>query len=198
MWNLCLLIFFITTDICYANNVLHNGIVLPEIWPPQRDIPQQREIMPVPYLEHKPKVIPINVGRQLFVDDFLIAESDLETVYHTPEWYSGNPVLEPDQDWELTRDGAPYAAPFSDGIWYDEQNEIFRMWYLAGAGKVHRKSNQTFYTCYAESEDGIHWSKAKQDVIAGTNIVELSNRDSSTVWLDRQERNPSKRTKIST
>ncbi len=152
--------------------------------------------MPVPYLNHKPAAIPINTGRQLFVDSFLIAATDMKTVFHTPNFYSGNPVLEPDKEWENTIEGAPYAAPFSDGIWYDEKEQIFKMWYMAGAGMLHKGDKQTFYTCYAESKDGKHWNKANQKLIPGTNIVDSCNRDAATVWLDRNETDPQKRWKL--
>jgi hypothetical protein len=76
--------------------------------------------MPVPYLENKPDVLPIHIGRQLFVDDFLIAETDLEAVHHTPSYEAQNPVFQPDREWEKTRRGGLYAAPFGDGVWYLE------------------------------------------------------------------------------
>ena len=100
--------------------VLYNGIHLPEQWPPRYAEPQKAQDMPIPYLEQKPGVIPVNVGRQLFVDSFLIAETNLNRVIHTPRFYEGNPVLGPDKEWEKTTEGGLYAAPFSDGIWYDE------------------------------------------------------------------------------
>ena len=100
------------------NKKLHNGIVYPEQWPPRYEEPAVAQDMPVPYLKEKPAVIPVNLGRQLFVDDFLIAETDLQPIYHTPNFYPQNPVLEPDKEWENTTEGAPYAAPFSDGIRY--------------------------------------------------------------------------------
>lgn len=152
--------------------------------------------MPVPYLQHKPSVIPINTGRQLFVDSFLIADTDLRPVFHTPNFYAGNPVLEPDKDWEKTIEGAPYAAPFSDGIWYDEKENIYKMWYMAGAGLLHKGDKQTFYTCYAESRDGKHWQKVNLPIVPGTNIVDSCNRDAATVWLDRNETDPQKRWKF--
>ena len=70
------------------------------------------------------------------------------------------------------------------------------MWYLAGAGTIHKQSNQTFYTCYAESEDGKHWTKPTLDLVPGTNIVDTCNRDAATVWLDRMEKDPAKRWKF--
>lgn len=111
--------------------VLYNGIHLPEQWPPRYTEPQKAQDMPIPYLKQKPEVIPVNVGRQLFVDSFLIAETNLNRVIHTPRFYEGNPVLEPDKEWEKTTEGGLYAAPFSDGIWYDEKDGKFKMWYLA-------------------------------------------------------------------
>lgn len=109
---------------------LHNGITLPEQWPPRCSEPTERKEMPVPYLKSKPTIISVNTGRQLFVDDFLIQETDLKSVYHTPNFYEKNPVLEPDKEWEKTTQGALYAAPFSDGIWYDEKDNKYKMWYL--------------------------------------------------------------------
>ncbi|MEG0011106.1 MAG: hypothetical protein RR706_02950 [Muribaculaceae bacterium] len=177
-------------------NTLYNGINLPQQWPPRYEEPKVAGDMPVPYLKNKPSVIPVNVGRQLFVDDFLISESNMETKVYTPTFYKGNPVLEPTEKWEETIEGAPYAAPFSDGIWYDEKDNKFKMWYLAGAGMLHKGGKQTFYTGYAESLDGKKWEKVKQDIYPGTNIVDTCNRDAATIWLDRTEKDGSKRYKM--
>ena len=175
--------------------VLHNGITLPEQWPPQIVDDGVRREMPLPYIDKKPDVIPINVGRQLFVDDFLIASTDMTRISHPATFYAENPVLSPDNEWEYTFEKAPYAAPFSDGIWYDELEHKFKMWYLAGAGSMH-KHKQSFYTCYAESDDGKHWSKVDQDVVTGTNIVDTCDRDAATVWLDKLCPDPQKRFKL--
>ena len=53
-----------------CTKILHNGIVLPEQWPPQMLDDGVRREMPLPYIEHKPAVIPINVGRQLCHDGY--------------------------------------------------------------------------------------------------------------------------------
>lgn len=188
--------FFLGLASLACAQTLHNGIVLPEQWPPRREEPTVRKEMPVPYLSNKPSIIPINTGRQLFVDSFLIAKTNLTSIYHTPNFYEGNPVLEPDKEWEKTTMGALYAAPFSDGIWYDEKDNTFKMWYLAGAGSIHKQDKQTFYTCYAESKDGKKWEKVNLDIVPGTNIVDTCNRDAATVWLDRAEKDPAKRWKF--
>lgn len=180
-----------------SGQLLHNGIRLSEQWPPRYEEPSAPVEMNVPYLQKKPIVVPINVGRQLFVDDFLISETNLIRTIHTPVAYFGNPVLEPDREWEKTSKGEPYASPFSDGIWYDEQAGLFKMWYLAGAGKLYKEGErQFFYTCYAESKDGKHWVKPNLDVVPGTNIVDTCRRDAATIWLDRNEKDPSKRWKF--
>lgn len=179
-----------------SGDVLYNGIQLPEQWPPRYAEPDSAALMPVPYLENKPSVIPVNVGRQLFVDNFLISETNLTPVYHTPDFYVGNPVLGPTAEWENTTEGAPYAAPFSDGIWYDEKEGKFKMWYLAGAGSIHKQDKQTFYTGYAESTDGEHWVKPELELVKGTCLVDTANRDAATIWLDRKEKDPAKRYKM--
>ena len=171
--------------------ILYNGIVLPEVWPPRYSTGQSQN-RPVPWLESKPEVIPVDIGRQLFIDDYLIKETDMETVYHEPSFFSDNPVLEPDQDWEVTLDGVPYSAPFSDGIWYDEKDGKFKMWYLTGGASVGKK----FCTAYAESDDGKNWKKPVLDIVSGTSIVDTNERDASTVWLDKLEIDSGKRFKF--
>ncbi len=51
--------------------LLYNGIRLPAAWPPRSER-RDHEPMPLPYLEAPPEVISIDVGRQLFVDNFPI------------------------------------------------------------------------------------------------------------------------------
>lgn len=178
-------------------NAIYNGIVLPDQWPPRRSSSSDLEKGMSPfYLTTKPDIIDVSVGRQLFVDDFLIASTSLNRVYHYPEYYSANPILRADKEWEkIGTKGAAFTAPFSDGVWYDEQSGKFKMWYMAGGGTYSTKNAGV--TCYAESTDGITWTKPNQSVVTGTNIVDYnSERDASVVWLDKQENNSSKRYKM--
>ena len=176
---------------------LYNGIELPEPWPP-RIAKLTREPMPVPYLENRPAVVPIDVGRQLFVDDFLIEQTTLKRTYHRPHYHPDNPILKPDKPWERG-DSALAAAPFSDGVFYDPKDKLFKMWYMGG---------YIASTCLATSRDGIHWDKPSFDVRPGTNET-LSHRqgdpasggryrDSSTVWLDWDDPDPQRRFKMFT
>src|SRR5688500_4060980 len=145
---------------------LHNGIRLPTPRPGPSDTPH--------YLKAPPAVIPIDVGRQLFVDDFLIAETDLRRTHHRAAWHPKSPVMKPDRPWEEAKEGG-VAMAFSDGVWWDPKDKLYKMWYMAG---------QKRHTCYATSKDGLVWEKPDLDVKPGTNIVQSGERDSSTVWLD--------------
>jgi len=167
-----------------GGETLQNGIALPKTWPPHIE-ELTREPMRVPYLEAPPAVIPIDVGRQLFVDGFLIEETTLARTFHSAEYYAENPVLTADKPWE--QEDGPTAMVFSDGVWYDPQDGLFKMWYMGGYCRS---------TCYATSRDGIHWEKPSLDVRPGTNIVQPGDRDSATVWLDLREPNAKRRYKL--
>lgn len=174
----------------------YNGIMPPAQWPPQRNYASEiRSGMNPFYLVSKPTVIRISTGRQLFVDNFLIAQTDLERKFHYPEYHSANPVLTPDRDWEKQGANVGFAAPFSDGVWYDEADGKFKMWYMAGGGAY--ATSGAGVTCYAESTDGINWTKPSLNVVAGTNIVRKGTvRDASSVWIDKQTSDPSRRYKM--
>ncbi len=115
----------------------------------------------------------------------------VERVFHTPKYYSLNPVLKADRPWELNATGDPYAAPFSGGVWYDKQAGKMKMWYSAGGGK-----KEGLVLCYAESTDGKTWTKPALDVVDGTNIVDTLEHDCVSVLLDKHESDPAKRYKM--
>jgi len=169
---------------------LYNGIQLPQTWPPSDRAPS-RDPMPVPYLDRPPEVIQIDVGRQLLIDDFLIEETTLKRTYHKAEYIEANPVLAPDKPWECDTESqghpAPTAMPFSDGVWWDPADQIFKMWYMGGYVKS---------TCYATSPDGLHWEKPELDVFPGANILQEGWRDSSSVLLDLDDPDPARRYKL--
>jgi hypothetical protein len=183
---LVLLWLFSLTAYGVADEVCFNGIRLPDDWPPKRSqLPSGP--LPPPYLESPPPVIPIDTGRQLFVDDFLVETTNLMRTPHTATYVDGNPVLKPDRPWETDTAPNPCAMPFSDGVWYDPQDSTFKLWYMGGyvAG-----------TCFATSKDGLHWDKPELDIFPGTNIVQKGRRDSSTVWLDHGVADPAERFKM--
>ena len=178
-----------------AAEVLYNGITLGSPWPPPLRVPSEHPIRPA-YLIDPPVPIPIDVGRQLFVDDFLIESTNLQRTWHAATYHPANPILKPERPWELRDDSAertntppnPSAMVFSDGVFYDPKDRLFKMWYMGG---------YVMYTCLATSPDGIHWTRPEFDVVPHTNIVSKASRDSSTVWLDLHEADPRRRYKMS-
>ena len=91
---------------------LYNNIILPDIWPPRYKEETLDKPLPVPYLENKPDYIDISIGRQLFVDDFLISHTDLIREFPSPKT-SEAPVFRPETDMELN-DG--YCGTRPDGL----------------------------------------------------------------------------------
>ena len=174
-----------SADNAKKGQTLYNGIVLPATWPPVQAA-VTRNVQPVPYLKNPPAVIPIDVGRQLFVDDFLVQDTTLARTHHQPEYYAGNPVLKPDRPWEVSKRG-PIAMPFSDLVAYDPAEKIYKMWYLSAAPAG---------TCYATSRDGLTWEKPLLDVLPGTNAVHTTKRDSGSVFLDLEAKDPNERYKM--
>lgn len=174
--------------------LLYNGIRLPVEWPPRvkfQNRADARRPRPVPYLEHPPAVIPIDVGRQLFVDDFLIENTDLERSFHRPQPYAQNPILRPETPLEMNGGRRPCATVFQDGVWFDPQDRRFKMWYHAGWFDG---------TAYATSHDGLHWERPRLDVVPGTNRILPAEghgaRDGCAVWLDYDAADPGQRFKM--
>ena len=95
----------------------------------------------------------IGTERQLFVDDFWIAYSTgVERVLHQP--VRREVVLHPDRPWEAG--GLSYLTALCD------QGKI-RGWYRADP--VLKGSDYHSITCYAESDDGIHWTKPELGLV---------------------------------
>ena len=166
------------------SEILYNGIRPASPWPPT-DYVLTLDPPTAPYLASPPEVIPIDIGRQLFVDDFLIESTTLKRTIHKAEYHPENPVLKPDKPWEQAQ--FPTAMVFSDGVYYDPTERLFKMWYMGG---------YCASTCYALSKDGVHWEKPSLDVIPGTNIVHTGRRDSTSVTIDLEDKDASRRYKM--
>ena len=194
-------------DRACEGELLANGLCLPIEWPP--NITHSHHPALPPYLQDnvpgnssgdqypsRPAVIGIDVGRQLFVDSFLIdtaASSGVATTYHSPNYREDvNPVLKPDKPWEGVAykghldPNLGFASPFSGGMFFDPAAGHYKLWYRCGAG----------VQCLAYSDDGIEFAKPSFDVVAGTNIVQNDPIDGSTVWLDIDEPDPAARYKM--
>ena len=121
----------------------------------------------------------IDVGRQLFVDDYLIAETSFLRQFHKPRIHDGSPVLRPETPLEMNNGYCPVACPFQDGVFYDAKDHLYKIWYHAGWFDG---------TAYAYSEDGLRWIRPDLDIERGTNRVlprrDPYERDGAGVWLD--------------
>ncbi len=165
--------------------VLYNGIRLPAEWPP-RDVALTDLSVPPspPYLDpaNIPAPIPVDVGRQLFVDDFLVESMDgLRREYPHPVKFGGNPVLKPETWLEINGTRNSTARPNGGGLWWDPCEKRFRLWYEAGWLNT---------VAYAESADGISFDRV--DIADGTNQIYPPDfrPDSWEVIPDFQLENP--------
>lgn len=166
--------------------VLENGIVVEGQWPPK--LKMNYSPMDIPYMRTRPQTVSIDCGRQLLVDDYLIESSSLKRVAHQPVKYVANPILKPETPLEMGHNGNPGATAKDGGVWWDPQENIFKMWYEAGWLNV---------MAYATSTDGIHWEKPLVNEEKGDNsIVDEIPADSSTAWLDLFTDNDSERYKM--
>jgi len=179
-----------------SGETLYNNIVIPREWPPDYNVgdkrydPSKNEPMPVPYLEKKPAVINISVGRQLFVDDFLLDKSTKDNFvreFHYPKKYKGNPVLKPETELENGKPTpwpgnptAPAAVPSSGGLWWNEELGVYQVWYNASWHGT---------LAYATSKDGNTWERPNLNIFAPTNQIMPDNAfvDSGANFYDPYE-----------
>lgn len=189
---LCPLLTCLLSSAAGAGELLYNGITLPDPWPPQSPAAvEKRAVRPVPYLQDRPAVVPIDVGRQLFVDDFLIEQTTLKRQWHHPQPYEGNPILKPETPTELNGGKLPVAAMISDGVCFDAKAGEFKMWYHAGWRDG---------TMLATSKDGLHWTRPETDLEAGNNRVlpkrQKLVRHGTGICIDPYTADPAQRFKM--
>jgi hypothetical protein len=98
----------------------------------------------------KNSILPLILGNRLeiFVDSFLIGSlNNVQLRLHTP--VDQGPVLWFDKPWE---------GQFSTYSTIIKDNDIYRLYYR-GMPSVGGDGSDKEVTCYAESADGIHWTK---------------------------------------
>ena len=200
---------------------LYNGIVLPDAFPPNtsnnpayagavHDAINNRQPQPLPpWLNTRPAVIPINIGRQFFIPitsgspgpanpdttnrEFLVdSMTNVTRTWHYGEYHDvGTGLFDPNVDSVLT---------FSDGVWWDPAINKYVLYTHDGPiidGSMKLRAIVRYY-----SDDAIHWTKVNNDVtmtvsspaFAVTNGT-IMDCDSDTIWLDQDEANPAKRWK---
>ena len=138
----------------------------------------------------------IDIGnhRQLFIDDYLIAESDNVTRrLHPVTRHASNPIVRPEHAWE-GRTTVPQGS-----VIFDEEEGIYKMWYTTD---IQSKGKGL---AYCISRDGIRWEKPELDIVvrdgAKTNLVIPAKTfgymyQPYFVIKDVEEEDPSRRYKL--
>ena len=107
----------------------------------------------------------------LFVDDSPVARrSQVVRRYHAFNKHPANPVLKADQPWEQ-------SVYLYGTVLPGEQRKGYRAWYH-GTGRA--MSNRGYFSAYAESNDGVHWTKPP------LGIVPWQGNTNNNMILDRR------------
>ncbi len=96
---------------------------------------------------------PVKVSNQpqLFLDEAMVARmTNMRRELQPPQKHPANPLIIPEHPWEAR------ALQVYGTVLFEPQPGKYRCWYLAG-----RDANDKpeYYMCYAESGDGVHWTK---------------------------------------
>lgn len=109
---------------------------------------------------------PIAVGRerQLFADDLLVESmKGLHRKLNPVKKHPKNPLVVSDQPWE--------GVVRLRSVIKDPTTNKFRMWYLSWGKSTSKPS----YNCYAESDDGIRWTKPKLGILEALGSPQKDN-----------------------
>ncbi len=137
---------------------------------------------------------PFDVGgkAQLFVDKVLVrTSSGVAFTLHPAKTHPESPLITADKPWEGWR------LEIYGSVIYDEEEQIFKMWYLAEPPGYFGCGAPTFY---AVSGDGIHWEKplvgtAKSPKVETHNCV-VGDAHLASVTKDTADPDPTRRYKM--
>ena len=134
-------------------------------------------------VEFTEAVIDVADSVQLFIDDYIIAQTNMDRSFHQGE--KAEMIFEPNQDILWERDGAYLYGT----VLYDEEEQIYKMWYAAYNGSASEVSNdsKTVMTCYATSTDGITWERPNLGIVeynGNTNNNIIGNHHIASVFID--------------
>lgn len=138
----------------------------------------------------------------LFVDDHdILYRSGTARRLRPLDRCPQNPVLPArEKPWEINIGWVGNA--------YNPANGLYQLWYQAFTGTFAQQRTHRCLVCYAESTDGIHWTKPNLDLFdynggLPTNIVMIGNggysdRYTNSVLLDWRDPDPARRYKMAT
>lgn len=131
-------------------------------------------------------VISIDNGRQLFVDDALIAATNGVVRHWNEPTKTGYPIIRPTSSGGRRMGGCACAA--DGGLWWDPTIDRYRLWY---------EDDWAGHMRYAESKDGMSWEFPKLDKVPGTSRVfsdseekAIGQLDSWSVYPDYKAKDP--------
>ena len=119
---------------------LWNGLCQPtKNWPPNQ--PLTRQVLTPTYLTAKPRSINVTIGRQLFVDTFLVHSShNIKTTFHAPDYAADdavNPVLKSTEPWEVGETAVGLAGTVKAvGVWWVSATRRYEMFYRCGSNSI--------------------------------------------------------------
>ena len=140
-------------------------------------------------------VSPFNIGTaaQLFVDRLLVREAQrVWFTQHPGRKHPKNPVLKPDRPWEGWR------TEIFGNVLFDEEEQLFKMWYLPEEGRGGSYFDVPNVTCYAISRDGVAWEKPLVGTLKSTNGKPhnaVAHIYQASVFKDPRDPDPSRRYK---
>ena len=112
-------------------------------------------------------VIDVGSRRELFVDDYLVDTLSGAAAYDLKKPQAQEVSLVTGEPWEGNTSG--YFTIFQDGPLY---RMYYRGWHYENGSMAHPET-----TCYAESTDGIHWTKPSLGIIEYD-----GSTDNNIVW----------------
>lgn len=135
----------------------------------------------------------------LMVDDQdLLYRPGTERVLHSPRRHPSNPVIPATKPWEQM---VAYCS-----VYRNPDTGRYQCWYQAYAGSVAKERTHRLVVSYAESDDGITWTKPDLGLyqfndVTDTNIVLIGNGGTSvnydcSVVVDPRDPDPARRYKM--
>ena len=142
------------------------------------------------------KPLILESGPQLLIDDYLV--DDIWMIRRSPELpikSLDNPILEPKAEFEAGNIGV-------SSVIYDNNDNIFRMWYGASSRQDPPGSTPVSSVAYAVSEDGLHWETPNLGLIEYNGSKDnnlclgLDEGSAGTVLFDPHDPDPQRRYKM--
>lgn len=135
----------------------------------------------------------------LFVDDHdILYRAGTRRVLHPAARHPRNPLIGEEKPWEM--------AIAWTSIYRNPGTGKYQLWYQAYAGKRAQLKTHECVVCYAESDDGVHFTRPELGLhgfneLKTSNIVLLgsggySDRYANSVVVDPEEKDPQRRYKM--